>query len=72
MQTRFYHRRELIASAKQAADTLEHYRIEQIGCRYVVLRDLRNGKDRRECVRLTREDAVEYLFNLLPAVESDV
>lgn len=71
MKTRFYHRRELLTAARQV-ETLSKFRIDQIGARFVVIETLRNGEERRACVRTSEEAAIDYLFNKLPCIESEM
>jgi hypothetical protein len=71
VKTLFYHRRELLKAARHAA-SLSNYRIAHLGCRYVVLRVLKNGDERKERVFPDEEQALEYLFNMLPAIESEM
>lgn len=62
----------LLEEAKRQAEFLANFRIDRIGCRYVVMRILRNGKERKERTLPDHEAAIEYLFNKLPAIESEL
>lgn len=61
-----------VREAKRQAETLARYVIEKRGCRWLVYKPARLNPESGRRVFQSEEQAIEYLFNKLPAIESEL